>query len=199
LIVLALDTSVNGCAVCLSHDGKTWVDTVQTDRGQAEHLVPMIDKTLARSGFSYKDIDRLAVTIGPGSFTGVRIGLSTAKALALTLNKPLLGFSTFDVMACGHNLSEETLILIDTKRGDYYGIVTGRAEEPKIWTQAEVDETQLPILKDVMPDVAALAALAFNHQTTSSSYEPETAPKPLYLRDAEVSMSKRIQPTIIKN
>lgn len=196
MIILAFDTSVTGCAVCVYKNGESWVEIFATDRGQAEFLIPMIDKVLAQSGTAYTEIDRIAVTVGPGSFTGVRIGLSTAKALALTLDKPLLGFNTLDVIAEG--VDDKTLILIDTKRGDYYGQISGEGDQAKIWSLDNIEQSQLPKIKDHAPDVKMLALMAMSAET-EKFYNSEKAPKPLYLRGAEVSQSKRVIPQIIKN
>lgn len=195
MIILAFDTSVTGCAVCVHKNGQDWVETFATERGQAEFLVPMIEKVMQQAEISYQDIDRIAVTVGPGSFTGVRIGLSTAKALALTLDRPLLGFNTLDVIAYG--VVEKTLILIDTKRGDYYGQISGEGDQAKIWSSDDIEQNILPTIKDRAPDVRILAAMAAEAKA-DSAYHPEAAPKPLYLRGAEVSQSKRIAPQIIK-
>lgn len=196
--VLAFDTSVRGCSVCISNGQNNWAETLETERGQAEMLLPMIGAVLEKSGYSYQDLNRIGVTTGPGSFTGLRVGLSTARALALTLNKPLLGFSTLEVL--GKNAKDAALILIDTKRGDYYGQVftLGRAEsEPRIWTAEEVAQAGLPLIENLMPDVELLALMVLEAHGIQKNYDPFNAPEPVYLRGAEVSQSKRKPPQII--
>ena len=88
---------------------------LETDKGQAEHLVPLIEDILSKSKTDIKDIARIATTRGPGSFTGVRIGLATARTLGLALSVPVLGFSTLELL-----LKEfpDSLVAIDTKRED---------------------------------------------------------------------------------
>lgn len=200
-IVLAFDTSVTGCAICISDGKDFWHEKLATERGQAEFLVPMINDLIRKSGYSYNCFDRIAVTVGPGSFTGVRVGLSAAKSLALSLNKPLIGFATLSVIARGANLKENTLVVIDTKRGDYYGQIFGAGGEPKtdadIWSQNMLDETQLPIIKDAAPNVDILAQMALEWKGAETDYNPDRAPSPIYLRGAEVSQSKRITPKIV--
>src|SRR5690349_21218975 len=67
--------------------------------GHAERLVPMIDETVRRSGLAFGEIDRLAVTMGPGSFTGVRVGVAAARALSLATSKPAVGVTSLAAMA----------------------------------------------------------------------------------------------------
>ena len=201
MIILAFDTSVNGCAVCVADGSSTWVETVSTERGQAEMLVPMIDEVLGKSGYAYSEIERIGITVGPGSFTGLRVGLSTAKALALSLNKPLIGFTTFEIIAAATDLKTETLLLIDTKRGDFYGQIfhtNGKhLSDPRIWTLEETTVNEIETIRDVNPDVKTLAAKTAAFATNEKSYDPLKAPQPLYLRGAEVSQSKRKIPTIV--
>lgn len=202
MIVLAFDTSVTGCAICISNGETSWTETMDTERGQAEFLVPMINNVIRKSGYTYNDFDRIAVTVGPGSFTGVRVGLSTAKALALALNKPLLGFDTLSLIAKSAHLEDDTLILIDTKRGDYYGQIFTKDGLPKsqaeIWTPESLEVSGVRnIIKDTVPDIKVLCRMAREAECEEGHYNPQTAPKPLYLRGAEISQSKRVAPTIV--
>ena len=93
-------------------------------RGQSEALVPMIDTVLKQAGIAPLELDMLAVTTGPGAFTGVRIGLATARGFALATGRPLIGISTFEVLA--HSVAPDAragrsvLCVIDTKRGDVF-------------------------------------------------------------------------------
>lgn len=80
-------------------------------RGQAERLWPMIEAMLARGGVGYGDIDAIGVGIGPGSFTGIRLGVSAARGLALAIGKPAIGVSMFAVMAHGRTEGEMLISL----------------------------------------------------------------------------------------
>lgn len=193
--ILALDVSVSGCAVCVmdSASGAVWTCRMDTERGQAEMLIPMVDDIMTESGFALSALDCIAVTRGPGSFTGVRIGLSAARSLGLALNIPVLGFSTLDVLARGQEEIDQTLFLIDTKRGDYYGQI-GFGGQPCIWSEQDIVDFDGLIIKDVLPDAEVLAKMATqsyafgkNHQV----YEVSEAPTPIYVRDAEVSKPKK--------
>lgn len=128
-LVLGMDTSMNACSVALV-DGR---DTLETrsdpmTRGQSEALAPMIDQVMKATGRTYDDIDALAVTRGPGAFTGLRIGLAAARGLALTISKPCIGITTFDVlirqalMAPGVTMPGDGILVIaiETKRDDVY-------------------------------------------------------------------------------
>ncbi len=125
MIILSIDSTMSGCGVCLYDDNKKQVlasKTLEISRGQAEHLMPMIDDIVE----SYNCIDLIAVTKGPGAFTGMRIGLATAKALGLALGIPVCGVSTFQAIFQTYMSLEEAQnhafygVLLETKRQDYY-------------------------------------------------------------------------------
>lgn len=189
--VLAIDVSVNGCSVGVL-DTETAIfhqKRMETDRGQAEFLIPMVESVVSEAGIAMKDLGVISVTRGPGSFTGVRIGLATAKTLGLALNIPVFGFSTLDVIARA-NGKADALFLIDTKRDDFYGQV-GEGAEPKIWSNEAVESYNGAIIKDAIPDILVLAQMGAETYTGQKGYDPHDAPSPLYLRDAEVSVSKK--------
>lgn len=125
--VLAFDTALFGCSVAVidSKADKVTGESKAMPRGQAEALVPMIENVIARAGVDYQELDLIAVTAGPGAFTGLRIGLSTARALALSLNTPVMGIPTMDVLAARYfrknpDKEADLLVLLETKRRDYY-------------------------------------------------------------------------------
>jgi tRNA threonylcarbamoyladenosine biosynthesis protein TsaB len=99
------------------------------ERGQAEHLVPIIDLVMTEAGLTFAQIDRIAVTVGPGSFTGVRVALATARGLALARRIPVIGLTTGEVLAEMAAIEAQTpdaqgmqgiVSLVDSKRGDIY-------------------------------------------------------------------------------
>ncbi len=124
MLILAFDTAVAACSVALWRDGVVLACARETmDQGQAEALMPMIEAVMAEAGVSYAALDRIAVTVGPGSFTGVRVGLSAARGLGLAADKPVIGITTTEVLAAAVAEVEEgvqILAAIDTKRGDLY-------------------------------------------------------------------------------
>ncbi len=128
MITLAIDSTMNGCGVCvLDAANKICIEKMhEISRGQAEYLMPMIEDALKESGKMYKDLDLIAVTHGPGAFTGMRIGIATAKALALALNIPAIGVCTLEAVATTASKkndipqSENLCVLLETKRKDFY-------------------------------------------------------------------------------
>lgn len=124
--VLAFDTVMNSCSVACWDSGSQTLFKQSKDmaRGHAEALMPMIEEVLEEAGWAYEDIDLIGVTRGPGAFTGLRIALSTARALGLSLSKPVIGVTNFDVIHhsfCKKNdIAGAVCILLETKRDDYY-------------------------------------------------------------------------------
>jgi len=120
-IILAFDTALSGITIALNaSDGRIITRQIETAREQASLLVPMLQDVLKEGGISFQDLDALACTTGPGSFTGVRIGMTTLKTLGLTLNKPVLGINTLDLMAHHYQPDGDLLIVLETKRQDFY-------------------------------------------------------------------------------
>lgn len=122
--ILAVDTCVNSCSVALVADSKTAAE-IQDNRQstQAEKLVPYIEEVLDRTGFKYDDLDFLAVTIGPGSFTGVRIGLAAVKGIALAINKKIIGANTLETLAWqirNQAGNRKIISVINAMRGQVY-------------------------------------------------------------------------------
>lgn len=140
-VVLALDCATSGCSVCVWQDGKVLaVQRLEMSRGQAEVLMGMVDETLRAAGLKAKDINAIAVTHGPGAFTGLRIGLSAARGLALALNIPCVGVTTLEVLAHAIPTSQRegrTIVAcVESKRADIYVQVFGPDLSPKCEPQA---------------------------------------------------------------
>ena len=90
--ILAMDTSTAACSVALWRDGGVVASRFEViERGHAEYLVPMIEAVMAEADERPADIDLIAVSIGPGAFTGIRLGLATARAMALAQDIPCIG------------------------------------------------------------------------------------------------------------
>ncbi len=120
-----MDTAGGACSAALWRNGRVVASRFELlRRGHAERLVPMIEAVMAEGAMAYADLDRLAVTLGPGGFTGVRIGLATARGLALACGRPLVGVSNFRVLATAAKadaLPDGSLaVMIDAKRHDLY-------------------------------------------------------------------------------
>ena len=120
--ILALDTATNSCSVAATEDGALSAElTIRKNQTHSKHLMELVDSVLGIAGFGVADLDGLAVTIGPGSFTGLRIGISTIKGLAHALGKPVVGISTLKALAwqCGQT-SYLICPLLDARKGEVY-------------------------------------------------------------------------------
>lgn len=136
-LILALDTAMGGCAVGIyDPQAKKTLSSLQEPMttGQAERLVPMIEQVLDSAGAAYKDLASVAVTRGPGAFTGLRIGLATARGLSLALGIPTVGVETFEALMETHKRAGAgqgpVAVLIETKRADYYARFYDAAGNP---------------------------------------------------------------------
>ncbi len=118
MALLLIDTSTARCAVLVRVDGKT-IQTIEIGvRGQDARLAPMVREILAKAELAPKDITRIGVVIGPGAFTGVRIGVAFARGLGLALDIPVSGINALDVFALGCGDKEYTAGVCDIGRGE---------------------------------------------------------------------------------
>lgn len=125
MTVLGIETATSVCGAAVWHDGSLEaLEEVNERRVHAERLLPLIDAALRRSGREAKSLDAIAVSIGPGSFTGLRIGLSIAKGLALATGVPLVAVPTLEALAarCARSGAKDGLILaaLDARRDEVY-------------------------------------------------------------------------------
>lgn len=124
-LLLAIDTALDACTVALARGGALVVGRyAPMRRGQAEALAPMIDAVMAEAGEAPSALDAVAVTVGPGAFTGMRIGIAAARGLALALDRPAFGLTTAQAIACaqpdGPSRADGLLVAIESKRSDLY-------------------------------------------------------------------------------
>lgn len=97
-----MDTALGACSVAVRVAGGTAAFELEIrPRGHTAALVPMVLRVLAGAGLNFSDLDRIAVTVGPGSFTGLRVGLSAARGFALATGVPLVGLTTLETLAAG--------------------------------------------------------------------------------------------------
>jgi tRNA threonylcarbamoyladenosine biosynthesis protein TsaB len=122
--ILAIETATSACSVALRANGSTRGEIRVEGRGQAEALVPAIAEVMARTGTGWPQIDVIAVGVGPGSFTGLRIGLAAARGLALARRLPVIGIGTAELLAyqvAAERIGPRTLLVtIDSKRDDVF-------------------------------------------------------------------------------
>ena len=130
LILLALDTSTNWAAVALARDGQgPRVAPPEPDRRHGRGLIPAISALLAAEGATVRDLGAVAVGLGPGSYTGLRIGLTAAKCLAYAADRPLIGLDTLDAIARNAPPgASRVVVVVDAQRGDGYVAEFDRAE-----------------------------------------------------------------------
>ena len=125
--ILAIECSIETASAAITEDRELiGVYTKNAGRTHSEKLLPMIDELLRGYSLKIDDLDLLACTAGPGSFTGIRIGVSTIKGLAFSKNKPCIGISSLEALAYGFdNFPEECIIVpsIDARRGNVYNAV----------------------------------------------------------------------------
>ncbi len=129
--LLAVDTATEICGIALAIDGRIETELI-LDRGvtHTRSVLSAIDAVLGIAGLSTEDIDAYAVTRGPGSFTGLRIGISTVKGLALATAKPLVGISSLEVLA--HQASGRADLIcpvMDARRREVYWTLYQRTAE----------------------------------------------------------------------
>lgn len=135
--ILAVDTALGACSVAIC-DGDAILAHrfVLLERGHAEMLAPMVRDATIEAGIAFAALDQLAVTTGPGTFTGQRVGLAFMRGLKVALAKPLVGITTLSAMA--HQAMDETgwpvaAALHDARRGEVYLEIAG-VSEPAIMT-----------------------------------------------------------------
>lgn len=127
--ILAIDTSSPKLGLALLSGGKLIARSeVTLERGHAKYLIPSLDKILKKVKLSINKIDALAISIGPGSFTGLRIGVSTVKAIAIAKNKKILAVPSLDVLAYNGLSGKEEYIcpVIDARKNKIYAALYRR-------------------------------------------------------------------------
>ncbi|HHS94531.1 MAG TPA: tRNA (adenosine(37)-N6)-threonylcarbamoyltransferase complex dimerization subunit type 1 TsaB [Rhodobacterales bacterium] len=195
--LLAFDTSAAHCAAALLVGGKiVGMRAEEMKRGQAERLMPLLEELLDEAGIGWGDLDGVAVGIGPGNFTGIRIAVSAARGLALGLGKPAIGISTLEAQAEG--IARPCLSLHDARRGMTFAQVLGVAgpEAPEIITDITSHRPDLPRAPIIDPGrlPAAMARIA---AIRLASGAPIPRPAPLYIRAADAAPPKDPAPVIL--
>lgn len=193
MLTLGLDTTGKDCSAALVDEGR--IIAHQSDpigRGHAEHLAPLVQKMIFNSGRNIKDISRVAVCTGPGSFTGQRVALSYAKGLALPRKLPVIGISALEIWAREADPEQTKLVVsvADVRRGELcwaawkngksvISPVTHKTIEAEVMIEALNPDI---VVRDAPISTILLAWLA-QHET------PETAPaSPLYSRAPDAKL-----------
>jgi tRNA threonylcarbamoyladenosine biosynthesis protein TsaB len=192
--LLAIDTAAPRLALALLRENDR-IDTLVEDMatGQAERLFPALDELLARAGLTYADLTRIAVTTGPGSFTGLRIGLSAARGLALALEIPVLGIPSLTALSLPAP-AYPLAVLLDARRGEaYFQAFAGPAIPMSAPALLPMDEAQrrvpsgASVVTSPLVDIAALARFAVT--ADPSRFPPEAT----YIRDADAKPQEKFR------
>ncbi|MDI4234216.1 tRNA (adenosine(37)-N6)-threonylcarbamoyltransferase complex dimerization subunit type 1 TsaB [Bradyrhizobium sp. Arg237L] len=212
MIILAIDTALDACSAAVLDTAASKTIALESQpmkRGHAEALMPLIARVMKGSGIAFTALDRIAVTTGPGSFTGLRVGLSAARGIALAAGKPVVGVTTLTAYAApvvAENGEHPIISAIDARHDHvYFQVVSGDGSplvKPKVAPIAEaIEAAQLgtphlvgnaaKILADRWP---AETAPPFKIDTQAApditwvawvgaAVSPEAAPaRPFYLR-----------------
>lgn len=209
--VLAIDTALGACAAAVldSRAGAILASESESmTRGHAEALMPLIARVMDAGRCEFADLDRIAVTVGPGSFTGLRVGIAAARGIALAANKPAIGLSTLSTLAAPHVAARSDHVIlaaIDARNDQVYfqvfapngtTIVTPRLDRvraaviavppgPVVVTgsAAALVAAHWPS-RGTVPRVECVAApdIGWVARLGAAAQEEGAPPKPLYLR-----------------
>ncbi len=147
MLILAIDTALDACTagVLDTNAGRLIAQESQAmKRGHAEALMPLLARVMKASGVPFVALDRIAVTTGPGSFTGLRVGLSAARGIGLAANKPVVGLTTLSAYAApvvSRNAKPPVISAIDARHDQvYFQVVSGNGSSlvrPRVGPIAE--------------------------------------------------------------
>jgi tRNA threonylcarbamoyladenosine biosynthesis protein TsaB len=140
-LILNIETATTNCSVSISKQGKALFlkEDNNENYSHAESLHVFIDAVLKESGIALTDIDAIAVSKGPGSYTGLRIGVSAAKGLCFALNKPLISVSTLEALAYQVKIDEGVIIsMLDARRMEVYSAIYNSNYEQIRETEAQI-------------------------------------------------------------
>jgi tRNA threonylcarbamoyladenosine biosynthesis protein TsaB len=213
--VLAIDCALGGCAVAVLSKVKAASRTYETEREQAARLMPLIQEVISEAGIAFADLGLIATTIGPGSFTGLRIGLSAARTLGLALNIPVQGVTTFEAMArSAVPENAPCLVVLETKREDFYAQAFADdktpLEEPACFgidvLREKVAQGEMVVCGDALARLGVegrsrtlidpVILGRAGQEIFTKNGERAEKPVPLYLRGADVTMSQKPGRTI---
>jgi len=120
--ILAIDTSTGPCSVAIWADNRitAYMENAKPIM-QSASLMPLVEQALAESKLTYKDLNLVACTVGPGSFTGIRVGLASARGIAFAAQIPSAGYTTLEVLAYATKAKSGTILaILNAGKGEYY-------------------------------------------------------------------------------
>ncbi|MGK9172983.1 tRNA (adenosine(37)-N6)-threonylcarbamoyltransferase complex dimerization subunit type 1 TsaB [Yokenella regensburgei] len=166
--ILAIDTATEACSVALHDNGATFAHFELCPREHTQRILPLVNDVLTQSGVTLTSLNALAFGRGPGSFTGVRIGIGIAQGLALGAELPMIGVSTLATMAEGawrKTGATRVLAAIDARMGEVYWAEYQR-DENGIW---QGEETEAVLKPEAV--VSRLAALEGSWATVGTGWK----------------------------
>ncbi len=208
VLTLAVTSSTAMVGVAITDDGEVLSSFHEaTDRRHAEELTPMVAKAMAEAGLSARDVEQFAVDVGPGRFTGLRVGIATVRTLALATGRPVVPVSSLEALAVGAGLAEGPVVaVIDARRAEVFqqrfeagGPTSAPAYGPPLEMYALVQSGDrvvgdgadryaeiygAAVLPGHEPSAEVIALLARDRRAVPG---PEVAP--LYLRDPDVQVN----------
>ncbi len=211
MIVLAIDTCLFACSVAVVDGERVLARRVEPmSRGHQERLAPLVQEAMGEAGLGFDQLERIGVTVGPGSFTGLRVGLAFAKGLAAALAIPAVGVGSLEALAGPE--TGNVVAVLDAKRGQVYlqafcdGVPVSAPDALPIETAAaRVAEfapdiligTGAALLADVRPDARVIPADVTDPVAVArlAASRPPVPPRPLYLRapDAKLPGGKTLE------
>lgn len=139
--ILNIETATKNCSVALAKEGKTilYKEIAEEGYSHAERLHVFIEEIIKEAGITYQDISAIAVSQGPGSYTGLRIGVSAAKGLCFALGIPLIAVDTLQILASQAKVANGFIIpMLDARRMEVYSAIYTSNFENKRAVQAEI-------------------------------------------------------------
>ena len=223
MTVLAFDCAVSGLGVAVVRDGVRLAGLSEGGRDQAARLLPAIESVLADAAIDRRALTLIAVTIGPGSFTGVRVGLAAARGLAVGLAVPLAGVTTTAVLLAQVAVRDRLVIAaVDSRLGDWFCAI-GEGDPAPFVTSARDLAVRIAgrpclvvgtgakaladdllaagidaIVEEAVPDPIALARLAGDVGVDAwrARNAQEGLPRPLYLRGVNITLPDGARRTV---
>ena len=181
--LLAIDTALAACTAAVFDSERDIIaaaEIIPMERGHAEALLPLIVRVMDQAGVEFGALDRVAVTVGPGSFTGIRVGIAAARGIALTAAKYAVGVSTLAAFAAPCITGDRaalTLATVDARHGHVYAQVFGPGG------RTLVAATHCPIA-DAIALTSGEVHLAGSAAQLVADAWPASRPKPLAVRQA---------------
>lgn len=186
--ILAIDTATEACSVALWNNGEKHALFEICPREHTQRILPMVQQILAESGVSLNQLDALAFGRGPGSFTGVRIGIGIAQGLAMGADLPMIGVSTLATMAQGafrQMGATQVLAAIDARMGEVYWGQYQRQNDG-VWVGENTEAVFTP--ERAQQNVMALAGEWASVGTGWGTYPDMAAATPITLVDGQITL-----------